>query len=137
MKNNESLICMIKNLAERNSVVHSADVRVLIAALEEKDQRIAELEVTQMTGPLALVLKRNVELERITEGVTQDEIAGGWTARRLSEYAKSLERRLQQPIKLPDELFIKISGQAVSVMSTRTVKEKIRAAGFKTEVEGA
>lgn len=77
-------------------------------ALEEKDQRIAELEVTQMTGPLSLVLKRAAELERIIEGVDQLAIDGGWTARGLSEYAKSLEtrnaeleHRLQQPVKLP------------------------------------
>ncbi len=62
-------------------------------ALEEKDQRIAELAVTQMTGPLSLVLKRAVELERIIEGVDQLAIDGGWTARGLSEYAKSLETR--------------------------------------------
>lgn len=83
-------------------------VTALLAALEEKDQRIAELAVTQMTGPLSLVLKRAAELERIIEGVDQLAIDGGWTARKMSEYAKSLEtrnaeleQRLQQPIKLP------------------------------------
>lgn len=72
-------------------------------------KRIAELEVTQMTGPLSLVLKRAAELERIIEGVDQLAIDGGWTARKMSEYAKSLEtrnaeleQRLQQPIKLPN-----------------------------------
>ncbi|WP_419235781.1 hypothetical protein ACN09D_14705 [Serratia fonticola] len=62
-------------------------------ALEEKDQQIKELEVTQMTGPLSLVLKRAAELERIIEGVDQLAIDGGWTARGLSEHAKSLETR--------------------------------------------
>ncbi|WP_447872044.1 hypothetical protein [Serratia fonticola] len=63
-------------------------VTALLAALEEKDQRIAELQ-----------------------------------------------QRLQQPIKLPDVLFIKISGQAVAVMSAIAIKERIRAAGHKVEGE--
>lgn len=58
---------------------------------------------------LIAAVDRTSELERITEGVDQLAIDGGWTARGMSEYAKSLEtrnaeleQRLQQPIKLPD-----------------------------------
>lgn len=47
-------------------------VSALLADSEAKDKRIAELE-------------------RITEGVDQLAIDGGWTARGMSEYAKSLE----------------------------------------------
>ncbi|MBP0998425.1 hypothetical protein J8629_15340 [Serratia fonticola] len=66
--------------------------------IAEREKDIAALEAAK---------QRNAELERITEGVDQLAIAGGWTARGLSEYAKSLEtrnteleQRLQQPIKL-------------------------------------
>ncbi len=41
--------------------------------------------------------KRIAELERITEGVDQLAIDGGWTARGMSEYAKTLERKLALP----------------------------------------
>ncbi|WP_411750011.1 class III extradiol ring-cleavage dioxygenase family protein [Serratia marcescens] len=39
-----TIIEMIKNLAQRNSVVASADVLAVFAELEAKDKRIAELE---------------------------------------------------------------------------------------------
>lgn len=92
--------------------------------------RIAELEVTQMTGPIALVLERTAMLERITEGVDQLAIDGGWTARGMSEYAKSLEAKLSTPVQLPDGLAkkIKVTGYYEAL---NEMMDCVRAAGFK------
>lgn len=65
---------------------------------------IDELKSTQMAGPLALIIKRAEEMERILEGVTPEMIAGGWTAKGISDYAKSLEAKLATPVRLPDDL---------------------------------
>ncbi|WP_226019964.1 hypothetical protein [Serratia symbiotica] len=51
---------------------------------------------------VSTLLSRIAELERITEGVDQLAIDGGWTARGMSEYAKSLEARLATPVRLPE-----------------------------------
>jgi hypothetical protein len=93
-------------------------------------QRIADLEATQMTGPLALMLERLSVLERITEGVDQLAIDGGWTARGMSEYAKSLEQRLSTPVQLPDGLAkkIKVTGYYEAL---NEMMDCVRAAGFK------
>ncbi|MHD0451525.1 hypothetical protein ACY2EW_08600 [Serratia nevei] len=47
--------------------------------------------------------KRIAELERILDGVTPVMIAGGWTAKGISDYAKSLESKLATPVRLTDE----------------------------------
>ncbi|CVG60326.1 Uncharacterised protein [Serratia marcescens] len=62
---------------------------------------IDELKATQVTGPLALIIKRAEEMERILEGITPEMIAGGWTAKGISDYAKSLEAKLAAPEKCP------------------------------------
>ncbi|WP_142590554.1 hypothetical protein [Serratia marcescens] len=62
---------------------------------------IDDLKATQVTGPLALIIKRTGEMERILEGVTPEMIAGGWTAKGISDYAKSLEAKLATPVRLP------------------------------------
>ncbi len=118
---------MIKNLAQRNSVVASADVLTVFAYMEAIQADAAEvfkeignelgcnpdnesimiaidaLKAAQMTGPLALMLERLAVLERITEGVDQLAIDGGWTARGMSQYAKSLEAKLATPVRLTEE----------------------------------
>ncbi len=66
---------------------------------------IDELKATQMTGPLKDVLKRNIELEA----------------------------KLATPVRLPDVLFVKVSGSAVPVMHAERVKERVHAAGFTVE----
>ncbi|NLU17989.1 MAG: hypothetical protein GXW94_19885 [Serratia liquefaciens] len=76
--------------------------RRVMSENHQQAERIAELEATQMTGPLAMMLERLAALERITEGVDQLAIDGGWTARGMSEYAKSLEAKLATPVRLPD-----------------------------------
>lgn len=119
---------------------------------------IDELKATQVTGPLALIIKRAGEMERILEGVTPEMIAGGWTAKGISDYAKSLEAKLSEmttfrdnavkknerrweellelraklatPVRLPTT-----SGR-LGVAYTRVIPEvieAIRAAGFNVE----
>lgn len=48
-----TIIEMIKNLAQRNSVVASADVLAVFRELEAKDKRITELEA-KMATPVRL-----------------------------------------------------------------------------------
>lgn len=177
-------------ISELSNRVHS-----LLAALEEKDQRNAELNVklfdqsilldaaisraeaaeTSLTASREVValyderlkeaeqrteasgrreehLKatvdvlsaKNAELERITEGVDQLAIDGGWTARGMSEYAKArdaenqdlmltvgrlrterteLEQRLQQPIAIPAGFRI------VPIKATREQLAAVQVAG--------
>ncbi|CAI1527736.1 Uncharacterised protein [Serratia quinivorans] len=73
---------------------------------------------------------RIAELERITDGVDQLAIDGGWTARGMSEYAKSLEQRLSTPVQLPDGLAkkIKVTGYYEAL---NEMMDCVRAAGFK------
>lgn len=54
---------MIKNLAERNTVVASADVLAVFAALEKPHQRIGELESQLQSGftPEALAQEERAE----------------------------------------------------------------------------
>ncbi|MBC3250498.1 ead/Ea22-like family protein [Serratia fonticola] len=104
----------IANASEKRDAIFiaaaSPDVVLsLLAALEEKDQQIAHQKIC-----LYNEIKSNA-----------------WAFNRIRE----LEQRLQKPIKLPDEIFIKISGQAVAVMGATAVKERIRAAGFNVKDE--
>ncbi|MER2966815.1 hypothetical protein [Serratia ureilytica] len=54
---------MIKNLAERNTVVASADVLAVFVALEKSHQRIGELEFQLQSGftPEALAQEERAE----------------------------------------------------------------------------
>ena len=54
---------MIKNLAERNTVIASADVLAVFAALEKSHQRIGELESQLQSGftPEALAQEERAE----------------------------------------------------------------------------
>ncbi|MGP1067144.1 hypothetical protein ACJ8LR_25580 [Serratia sp. CY56810] len=54
---------MIKNLAERNTVVASTDVLAVFAALEKSHQRIGELESQLQSGftPEALAQEERAE----------------------------------------------------------------------------
>ncbi|CAI2539466.1 Uncharacterised protein [Serratia proteamaculans] len=61
-----------------------------------------DIDFTIWTAEAAM--KRIAELERLIEGVTQEAIAGGWTAKGISDYAMSLEAKLATPARLPDEL---------------------------------
>lgn len=85
-------------------------VSALLAELEAKDKRIAELE-----SDLGLKHVRAVGEALI------------FATDRNSE----LEAKLATPVRLPEVLFIKVSGSAVPVMHAERVKERIRDTGFK------
>ncbi|MDH2270149.1 hypothetical protein [Serratia marcescens] len=108
---------------------------------------IDELKATQVTGPLALIIKRAEEMERILEGITPEMIAGGWTAKGISDYAKSLEAKLSTPVRLLGEMlpheWERAERQAAFehrkiAWDARLAEDKkaILAAGFTFTVEG-
>lgn len=94
---------------------------------------IDELKATQVTGPLALIIKRAEEMERILEGITPEMIAGGWTAKGISDYAKSLEAKLATPVRLPNKNDAEFWFDGVFQVAKfdRAVERAISAAGFK------
>lgn len=103
---------------------------------------IDDMKATQMTGPLALIIKRAEEMERILEGITPEMIAGGWTAKGISDYAKSLEAKLATPVQLQNCDFESVAIMAhwctdeqleAWVKGVEHAKKQIRAAGFKVE----
>lgn len=105
------------------AAANPAAVLALLAELEARDKRIAELE-------------------RILDGVTPVMIAGGWTAKGISDYAKSLEEKLATPVRLPDSdidsaliMAHWCSGEEVNawVKGINYAKQQIRAAGFTVE----
>ncbi|CAI0710581.1 Uncharacterised protein [Serratia quinivorans] len=105
----------------------------------EQERELFRLERTAHQLHAQALEQRIAELERITEGVDQLAIDGGWTARGMSEYAKSLEAKLATPVRLPPlmdgELFGKNSGTANAHNNAITACSiAIRGAGFKSEV---
>lgn len=94
---------MIKNLAQRNSVVASADVLAVFEELEVKDKHIAELENESLVHRHRAYAAEN----KVTE----------------------LQAKLATPVRLPDVLFI--GRYPVPLMRAEQVKERISAAGFK------
>lgn len=98
---------MIKNLAQRNSVVASADVLEVFAELEAKDERIKWLESISTD----YISKLQKAQERIAE----------------------LGAKLATPVRLPGIEFVKISGIDFPVMRADIVKKEVRRAGFKVE----
>lgn len=103
-------------------------VSALLAELEEKDTpkdiRVAEIEKR--------LKQRAEEMERILEGITPEMIAGGWTAKGISDYAKSLEAKLATPVRLQSPWVDKVGNRWLLEGTTADV---IRAAGFKIEGE--
>ncbi|HHT0933681.1 TPA: ead/Ea22-like family protein [Serratia marcescens] len=80
-------------IAAANPAVILALLAELEAKDEQKDIRVAEIEKR--------LKQRAEEMERILEGITPEMIAGGWTAKGISDYAKSLEAKLATPVRLP------------------------------------
>ncbi|MDS0779971.1 hypothetical protein OSC13_18840 [Serratia marcescens] len=95
---------------------------------------IDELKATQVTGPLALIIKRAEEMERILEGITPEMIAGGWTAKGISDYAKSLEAKLATPVRLKkvDSSNVPYAGDGFNA-AVDYCADRVRAAGFTVQ----
>ncbi|MEL5614386.1 ead/Ea22-like family protein [Serratia marcescens] len=95
-------------------------LRKRAAELEAKDKRIAELEsiradASQVFKEIGNELGCNPDNESIMMAID------------------ALKERLATPVRLPDVLFIKVSGSAVPVMHADRVKERVHAAGFTVE----
>lgn len=132
------------------AAVNPAVVLELLAALEEANKRAerlngmldnsmratnaAEQREEHLKATVDVLSAKNAELEREKTNIA---MLCADTCAKAKQKNDELERRLQhpKPIKLPDVLFIKISGQAVAVMSAIAIKERIRAAGHKVEGE--
>ncbi|EMY7657187.1 hypothetical protein ABCT86_002652 [Serratia marcescens] len=115
-------------------------VSALLAELEAKDTptdiRVAEIEKR--------LKQRAEEMERILEGITPQMIAGGWTAKGISDYAKSLEAKLATPvdINLPerrdDSYDWDGASQSEAFNTCRSIcglmfRQQLRAVGVKVE----
>lgn len=79
--------------------------------------------------------KRIAGLERILDGVTPVMIAGGWTAKGISDYAKSLEAKLATPVRLPVVLMgYQSDDYRIGFMEgVEKSGDEVRAAGFTVE----
>nr|DAP97681.1 MAG TPA: Ead/Ea22-like protein [Caudoviricetes sp.] len=96
-------------------------VSALLAELEAKDKRIVALERINQAQDDHI----NQQQDRIDS--LEKTNAG------LGQRLGAAEKRLATPVRLPDVLFIKVSGSAVPVMHAGRVKERLRAAGFTVE----
>ncbi|EOE2144732.1 hypothetical protein ACKCRG_003965 [Serratia marcescens] len=105
-------------------------VSALLAELEAKDTptdiRVAEIEKR--------LKQRAEEMERILEGITPEMIAGGWTAKGISDYAKSLEAKLATPVRLKkvDSSNVPYAGDGFNA-AVDYCADRVRAAGFTVE----
>ncbi|BEL75312.1 hypothetical protein [Serratia marcescens] len=119
-----TIIEMIKNLAQRNSVVASADVLAVFRELEAKDERIGELEViaTEYAGKFQKAQDANKHLIIISND----------DKKRIAE----LEAKLATPVRLP-LLYSPDPWMSPDPDGTwldkEDVKKSIRAAGFTVE----
>ncbi|WP_188246623.1 hypothetical protein [Serratia marcescens] len=106
-------------------------VSALLAELEAKDTptdiRVAEIEKR--------LKQRAEEMERILEGITPEMIAGGWTAKGISDYAKSLEAKLATPVRLPRPACT-YADHSYPAYSRNQVEEILSSAGMCFTVEG-
>ncbi|MEL5644936.1 hypothetical protein [Serratia bockelmannii] len=98
---------MIKNLAQRNSVVASADVLAVFEELEVKDKHIAELENESLVHRHRAYAAEN----KVTE----------------------LQAKLATPVRLQSPWVDKVGNRWLLEGTTADV---IRAAGFAATIEG-
>ncbi|MFP7606844.1 ead/Ea22-like family protein [Serratia quinivorans] len=96
-----------------------AAILALLAELEASKQYAKERDAENES--LALTVGR-LRVELHNEGAANAHAY---------ERIRELEKRLATPVRLPDVLFIKVSGSAVPVMHAERVKERVQAAGFK------
>lgn len=120
-----TIIEMIKNLAQRNSVVASADVLAVFRELEAKDKRIAELEAkTAMTmgvgsGNGNLFVHGDYDSIKAAQAIVLEN--------------ESLRAKLATPVRLQSPWVDKVGNRWLLEGTTADV---IRAAGFAVTVEG-
>lgn len=127
------------------SITETADkasqaISELLAALEEKDQRIAVLNVKLFDQSILL----DAAISRAeASGRREEHLKASVDV--LSAKNAELEQRLQQPIKLPkrksaaeyvDEEFSNADLAAIHNVTILECSVKIKNAGFKVEVEG-
>ncbi|WP_193147637.1 hypothetical protein [Serratia marcescens] len=87
-----------------------------------------------------VLVKRIAELERANtsqdDHINQQQDRIESLEKKNGDLGRALfaaEKRLATPVRLPDVLFIKVSGSAVPVMHAGRVMERVRAAGFTVE----
>ena len=120
--------------------VQQAKIIALLAELEAKDDEL-ELEREKSRRVMS---ENHQQEERIAEleAITTDYAGKFQKAQDAAKHLvimndsaqaeiAHLKELLATPVLLPDVLFIKVSGSAVTVMHGERVKERIRAAGFK------
>ncbi|HEM7576490.1 TPA: hypothetical protein ACGD69_004065 [Serratia marcescens] len=139
---------MIKNLAQRNSVVASADVLAVFSELEAKYKRIAELEVirtdaSQVFKEIGNELGCNPDNESIMMAIDDLKkrekrvvaLAGGNTElwETMAARLEAAEAKLATPVRLPskndDEFWF--DGVFQVAKFDRAIERAISAAGFK------
>ncbi|CVF69571.1 ead/Ea22-like family protein [Serratia marcescens] len=103
------------------AAANPAAVLELLAELEAKGERIAELERTNQS--------QDDHINQQQDRIDSLEKTNAGLGRRLGD----AEKLLATPVRLPDVLFIKVSGSAVPVMHAGRVKERVHAAGFTVE----
>lgn len=121
----DTLIDAMNSLSGWKRLAEAAETKVeaLLAELEAKDKRIAELEAkTSMTmgvgdGSGSLFVHGDYDSIRAAQRIVLEN--------------EELRAKMATPVRLPDVLFIKVSGSAVPVMHAERVKERVQAAGFK------
>lgn len=126
---------MIKNLAQRNRVVASADVLAVFAELEEVK---AENMLFRETGEYLIkaasdAQQRAEEAEKRLPILEQDKLRLNEIINSEANRADEAEKRLATPVRLPTT-----SGR-LGVAYTRVIPEvieAIRAAGFTVDGEG-
>lgn len=75
------------------------------------------VEIIELKAQMANAGEQIADFERILEGLPQDAINGGWTARGISAYAKRLEDRLTALESERDALLAAAGKEAVAVAS--------------------
>lgn len=127
-------------LAERDSNQQNyqnamEELRIERSQRQAADQRIAELETQVNVWESAAMkhLARAEEAEKRLPILEQDKLRLNEIINSEANRADAAEKLLATPVRLPDVLFIKVSGSAVPVMHADRVKERVHAAGFTVE----
>lgn len=105
--------------------------KLIVEAAETKTEALlAELEASKKSN--AFLKEQLAKLANFNPDWDMLEACReSW--REVAAALKEAEARLATPVRLPDVLFIKVSGSAVPVMHADRVKERVRAAGFTVE----